>query len=128
MSPLDPVLDAKWRYVWKIGERLEDGMDDFPNVVPKGFPDWTTKMDKWGNKLHDAVYTVSEMVALGMGLEKDKFTSCLVGGNHLLAPTATDLDKNGEGSIIAGFHYDISFLTIHGKSRFPGLYVWLRNN
>jgi isopenicillin N synthase-like dioxygenase len=24
-------------------------------------------------------------------------------------------------------HYDLNFLTIHGKSRFPGLYIWLRN-
>jgi isopenicillin N synthase-like dioxygenase len=46
----------------------------------------------------------------------------------LLAPTGSDLQKNPKGSILAGFHYDISFLTIHGKSRFPGLYVWLRNN
>ena len=27
----------------------------------------------------------------------------------------------------AGYHYDLNFMTIHGKSRFPGLYVWLRN-
>lgn len=27
----------------------------------------------------------------------------------------------------AGFHYDLNFLTIHGKSRFPGLYIWLRD-
>ena len=26
-----------------------------------------------------------------------------------------------------GFHYDLNFLTIHGKSRFPGLYVWRRD-
>ena len=49
-------------------------------------------------------------------------------GPHLLAPTGSDLEKNPKGSILAGFHYDISFLTIHGKSRYPGLYVWLRNN
>ena len=85
-------------------------------------------MDKWGNKLEGAVYTVAEMAAIGMGLEKDKFTSCLKGGAHLLAPTGSDLAKNGEGAIFAGFHYDISFLTIHGKSRYPGLFVWLRNN
>jgi isopenicillin N synthase-like dioxygenase len=23
------------------------------------------------------------------------------------------------------FHYDLNFLTIHGRSRFPGLHVWL---
>lgn len=25
------------------------------------------------------------------------------------------------------YHYDLNFLTIHGRSRFPGLYVWLRD-
>lgn len=46
----------------------------------------------------------------------------------MLAPTGSDLERNPKGSILAGFHYDISFLTIHGKSRYPGLCVWLRNN
>lgn len=129
MSPVDPVYDAKWRYSWKIGERPDAAMDNFPQVIPAdNFEAWEEKMDKWGNKLHDAVYTVAEMVALGLGLEKDKFSSCLKGGAHLLAPTGSDLAKNGQGSIFAGFHYDISFLTIHGKSRYPGLFVWLRNN
>ena len=45
----------------------------------------------------------------------------------MLAPTGSDLIRNGVGTTLAGFHYDIAFLTIHGKSRFPGLYVWLRN-
>ena len=30
MSPADPVYDAKWRYYWKIGERPEEAMDNFP--------------------------------------------------------------------------------------------------
>lgn len=34
MSPLTPVLDAKWRFMWKIGERPEGAADDFPQVVP----------------------------------------------------------------------------------------------
>jgi hypothetical protein len=50
------------------------------------------------------------------------------GGAHLLAPTGSDLKKNDIGAILAGFHYDIAFLTIHGKSRYPGLYVWTRDN
>lgn len=29
-SPLVPVLDAKWRFMWKIGERPEGASDDFP--------------------------------------------------------------------------------------------------
>lgn len=128
VSPIDPVYDAKWRFYWKIGERPNDAMDNFPQVIPDDFPDWDQKMDKWGYKLHSAVFTVAEMAAIGMGIEKDTFTKCLEGGAHLLAPTGSDLQKNGKGAIFAGFHYDISFLTIHGKSRFPGLYVWLRNN
>lgn len=31
------------------------------------------------------------------------------------------------GTVLAGFHYDLNLLTIHGKSRFPGLSVWLRD-
>ena len=29
--------------------------------------------------------------------------------------------------MFAGYHYDLNFLTIHGKSRYPGLHVWLRD-
>lgn len=29
--------------------------------------------------------------------------------------------------MFAGYHYDLNLLTIHGKSRFPGLHVWLRD-
>lgn len=67
------------------------------------------------------------MAAIGMGLEKDAFTKRMEGGAHLLAPTGSDLVRNDVGTTLAGFHYDIAFLTIHGKSRYPGLYVWLRN-
>lgn len=67
------------------------------------------------------------MAALGMGIEKDTFTKRLEGGAHLLAPTGSDLIRNGVGTTLAGFHYDISFLTCHGKSRFPGLYIWLKD-
>ncbi|KAG4969124.1 hypothetical protein JHK87_034775 [Glycine soja] len=52
----------------------------------------------------------------------------LFDGPHLLAPTGSDLQKYGqEGTIFAGYHYDLNFLTIHGRSRFPGLNIWLRN-
>jgi len=45
-----------------------------------------------------------------------------------LAPTGSDLQKYGqEGTVFAGYHYDLNFLTIHGRSRFPGLNIWLRN-
>lgn len=47
---------------------------------------------------------------------------------HLLAPTASDLEKYGKkDTILAGFHTDLNFLTIHGRSRYPGLNIWARN-
>lgn len=49
-------------------------------------------------------------------------------GPHLLAPTGSDLGRHGEeGTVFAAYHYDINFLTIHYKSKFPGLFIWLRN-
>lgn len=47
---------------------------------------------------------------------------------HILAPTASDLNKYGKkDTILAGFHTDLNFLTIHGRSRYPGLHIWARN-
>lgn len=47
---------------------------------------------------------------------------------HILAPTASDLGKYGrKDTILAGFHSDLNFLTIHGRSRYPGLHIWARN-
>ena len=84
-------------------------------------------MDAWGNKLLATVNTVAETVALGFGLERGVFTEKLDLGPHLLAPTGGDLEKNDVGAVFAGFHYDMAFLSIHGKSRFPALYCWLRH-
>lgn len=84
-------------------------------------------MDKWGNMMIDACFTAAEMAAIGMGLDNDAFTSKMTGGPHLLAPTGSDLQRYDVGTTFAGFHYDLNFLTIHGKSRYPGLYIWLRD-
>jgi isopenicillin N synthase-like dioxygenase len=83
-------------------------------------------MDKWGNMMIEACFTAGEMAAVGMGLESDAFTSRMKGGPHLLAPTGSDLKRYDVGTAFAGFHYDLNFLTVHGKSRFPGLAIWLR--
>jgi hypothetical protein len=84
-------------------------------------------MNNWGEKLLQAGMTAAEMAAIGMGLDKESFTKRMLGGAHLLAPTGTDLVKYDVGTTLAGFHYDIALMTVHGKSRYPGLYVWLRD-
>ena len=95
-----------------------------------------------------SVENLAEMAAVGLGLPRETFkdagrygyvsdaTWLLFQANygrlcyrpHLLAPTASDLVKYGEkDTILAGFHTDLNFLTIHGRSRYPGLNIWARN-
>lgn len=132
LSPCPPEFDAKWRFFWRIG--APPPKTNFPSlnadpVIPSEpeFFDWKNTMDNWGNKMLAAVQTLSEMTAEGYGMPKDVFTSRMEFGPHLLAPTGSDYNKyNNIGQILAGFHYDLNFMTIHGKSRFPGLYIWTR--
>ena len=123
--------DPKWRYFWRIGERPPKTAFPGQNaeeVVPELFADrWPATMNKWGQLLHAAVSTCAEMAAVGFHMPADTFTHLTKYGSHLLAPTASNLAKyNSLDTIFAGFHYDLNFLTIHGKSRYPGLYIWKR--
>lgn len=133
-APVKPDgADPKWRFFWPVGERPLESETKFPvlnhkNVVPEGFPQWTSVMEKWGGLMLGAVRTVAEMIALGSGLERDAFTSRMNKAPHLLAPTGSNIGEHNKlGTVFAGFHYDLNFITIHGKSRYPGLYIWLRN-
>ncbi|XP_042479474.1 uncharacterized protein LOC122060450 [Macadamia integrifolia] len=128
-TPAGP--DPKWRFMWRVGPRPSSTCFKELNsdpVIPEGFPEWKETMDSWGCKMISAVEAVAEMAAIGFELPRDAFTSLMYQGPHLLAPTGSDLRRYGqEGNVFAGYHYDLNFLTIHGKSRFPGLNIWLRN-
>lgn len=42
-------------------------------------------------------------------------------GPHLLAPTGSDLGRHTQvGKVLAGYHSDLNFLTIHGRCRLVG--------
>ena len=111
-----------------IGKQREGVLELAPNVhTPKDFPEFEDVFNKWGFSLLNGAETVAEMASLGLGFESDFFINMLNGGQHLLAPTGSDLKKHKKGTIFAGFHYDFNFLTIHGKSSYPGLYIWLRD-
>jgi isopenicillin N synthase-like dioxygenase len=127
ISECPPEHDAKWRYFWHIGDRPEEKKSAYANIVPEDIPDWEKKMDKWGNMMVDTCFTAAEMLALGLGIEQNSFSDKMKLGPHLLAPTGSDLTKHVEGTVFAGVHYDLNFLSIHGKSRFPGLFIWLNN-
>ena len=125
--------DPKWRYMWRVGARPTETrfqeLNEAP-VIPSSMDarEWTETMDMWGGKMMACVRSVSEMAAVGFGMAdtallRDKLEL----GPHLLAPTATDVARHHAlNEVYAGYHYDMNFLTIHGKSRFPGLHIWTR--
>ncbi|GHJ86658.1 hypothetical protein NliqN6_3060 [Naganishia liquefaciens] len=136
--PLDLTghsADPKSRFFWRMTEEREKtgkkelDMHEAPNVVPEPFKDvWQDNMEGWGSRMKQAVQGVAEMLSVGLGLPASTIYDASRYGSHLLAPTATDLNKYGQlDSIFAGFHSDLNFLTIHGKSRYPGLHIWARN-
>ncbi|CAL1695201.1 unnamed protein product [Somion occarium] len=136
--PLDITAhspDPKCRFFWKMSQKppYETRFPalNAPNVVPEA-PEirqrWTPIMEKWGQSMKNAVENLAEMTALGLGLARETFTEAGRYGPHLLAPTASDLIKYSKrDTILAGFHTDLNFLTIHGRSRYPGLNIWARN-
>jgi hypothetical protein len=99
----------------------------YPQVYPKDFPQWESVMNTWGYKMLGATEVASKMIALGFGLEENTFYDRMKNAGHLLAPTGSDLNRFDINTVFAGVHYDLNFLTIHGKSNYGGLYVWLRN-
>ncbi|KAI1336360.1 hypothetical protein F5Y15DRAFT_204579 [Xylariaceae sp. FL0016] len=127
--------DPKCRFFWKMGTKAPYQTEfpglNAPNIVPEteGIKErWTPVMSKWGSSMKSAVSSLAEMAAVGMGLPAEAFSEAARYGPHLLAPTASDLTKYGEkDTILAGFHTDLNFLTIHGRSRYPGLHIWARN-
>ncbi|KAH9944167.1 Clavaminate synthase-like protein [Epithele typhae] len=137
--PLDITAhspDPKCRFFWKMSEvppyeTKYPGLNA-PNVIPEsdGIRDrWTLAMEKWGTSMKIAVNDLAEMAAVGLGLPRTAFSDAGKYGPHLLAPTASDLVKYGaKDTILAGFHTDLNFLTIHGRSRYPGLNIWARNS
>jgi len=102
-----------------------------PNVVPTAAflrDRWEDTMNCWGNAMKTAVTDLADMVAIGLDLPAETFRQAGRYGPHLLAPTASDLIKYSKNdTILAGFHSDLNFLTIHGRSRYPGLNIWARN-
>jgi isopenicillin N synthase-like dioxygenase len=55
------------RYMWNIGSVTSDIPS---NVIPEDFPQFQHIMDDWGNCMLDAVSLISELLALGLGLER----------------------------------------------------------
>ena len=76
-----------------------------------------------------ALDAVARGTAIGLGMgHPDAISSLLREGPHLLAPTGSDLRKHSRpGTVLAGCHADLNLLTVHGRGRLPGLFVWTRS-
>eukprot|EP00736_Rhodelphis_marinus_P005228 Rmarinus@m.20228 len=128
---IDKNMDCKWRFFWRMGERPKE--TKFPElnaepVVPAAFPEWSEVMNMWGEKMLGAVTLAAQMAAVGFDMPYDAFSSRMKSAPHLLAPTGSNLNKFHErNTVFAAYHTDLNFMTIHGKSRFPGLFIWLRD-
>ncbi|KAL2150495.1 hypothetical protein VTH82DRAFT_7058 [Thermothelomyces myriococcoides] len=127
--------DPKCRFFWRMVEQ-PPYKTNFPvlnaeNITPEAphiKERWGPVMNQWGTAMKNAVEGLTQMAAVGLGLPADTFKDAGRYGPHLLAPTASDLQKYGKkDTILAGFHTDLNFLTIHGRSRYPGLNIWARN-
>lgn len=125
-----PEKDPKWRFFWRVGPRPKTTKFADLNadpVIPPEIPEWSLVMDTWGGLMLGSLKTLSEMIAVGFDMPPNTFTDMMENGPHLLAPTGSDFNKHGAaGTVLAGYHSDLNFLTIHGKSRFPGLHIWTR--
>ena len=127
LTPQPPPKDSKWRYMYKIENRKDSEDFQTPKVVPKDFENFERLSDEWSSCMVQTLLSVSQLLASGLGLEKNAFLNKMEQGAHILGPTGSDMKKFDVGTILAGFHYDFCMLTIHGKSNYPGLFIWLRD-
>ncbi|KUF98636.1 Long-chain-fatty-acid--CoA ligase ACSBG2 [Phytophthora nicotianae] len=94
VSLCPPEADKKSRFFWRVGER------------PAKFPEWESVMNMWGGKMLDAITDLVEIVALGLGLEKDALVDRIKYGPHLLAPTGSNFNVfNQLNDVLAAYHY-----------------------
>ncbi|CAM9868457.1 unnamed protein product, partial [Phaeothamnion confervicola] len=106
-----PEADPKMRFFWRVGPRPVEtafGELNAAAVVPKGFPEWASVMDRWGEKLLAALNTVADMAADGLGLPAGSLSERMRDAPHLLAPTGSNFRKHGTlGTVLAAYHYDL---------------------
>lgn len=125
LTPQPPPKDSKWRYMYPLGEVQTADEFPMPKVVPEDFPEFKELSEQWSATMLDTVFSVSQLLAVGLGLPEDTFVSRMQSAAHLLGPTGSCIKKDGKDTILAGFHYDFCYMTIHGKSNYPGLFIWL---
>jgi isopenicillin N synthase-like dioxygenase len=103
---IPPALDPQWRYSWRIGDELPNNRRfESKKISPGDFPSWASTMDAYGSALLGTVFSISEVLAIGLGLKRTLFHDRLIYGSHTLTPTGIDLGRhNALGAVILGFN------------------------
>lgn len=69
---------------------------EMTNVTPEAFKEtWEKDMEEWGKQIKTAIDGITEMIGVGLGVGAETLLKAAEFGPHLLAPTATNLDKYG---------------------------------
>jgi len=121
--------DPKQRWFHRTTPLVQTEFNDITgeNIIPDEFPEWEELFNTMGDLFSGVLRRVNDVLEEELNYPFNKLCE---NGNHLIAPTITPLKSLIEArqKIIAGFHSDISFLSIHGKGRYPGLNIWTRDN
>ena len=115
-KPTSP--DPKWRFFWRIGPR--PAKSAFPEqnlepVVPAAFPNgerpWTRGVPRClppSRRPRSSSPSARPRALVTARADAQR--------PHLLAPTGSNLERYDQiGTIFAGWHTDLNFLTIHGS-------------
>lgn len=130
-----PVVgrDKKGRFMTPVGLRLDAMVHGYPEfnenpiVIPHDQPELFALSMTVGGDMLRATFTLLEMAAIGWGEPRDFFTKRMGFGPHFLAPTGSDLIAHGKpGTVLAGFHNDMSLGTTMVKASHGGLFAWTR--
>lgn len=107
--------DLKCRFFHRMSTpdpNTQYATDTLQNITPADFKDknWEGVMNDTGKVLLNAIEQLSNLLARGLGLPRETFVDAAKYGNHLLAPTGSDLSKYGYlNSVLAGFHVRVAF-------------------
>lgn len=119
-----PLTESK--ILWCVNEKPQE-LEEFPNWAPSEYPEFKSTLDKWGETLLLGLKTVTSFFEKAAGLTPGTISQKFENANHILNPSGFDLAELGLGSVLTTIHFDISFITVHGNSRFPVFSVWLRD-
>lgn len=121
--------DPKMRWFHRttpIEEHTEFSDTTGTNIIPDEFPEWSERFNNLGDVFMQVLRNVNDHLSLELGTD---LNDLIHNGNHLIAPTLMPLENiiGTDDKIVAGAHFDISYMSAHGKGKYPGLTIWTRN-